>query len=75
MVSSKYVQDTIIFFDNIDFWPKIFQILYPSLENPTTHIAHTSLKTAYIILNPPDGSVLSFTEISSDLCKDVWSTC
>ena len=31
-------QNTIISFEHVDFWPKIFLILYPSLGNLTTHI-------------------------------------
>ena len=30
-------QNTIISFEDIDLWPKIYLILYPSLENTTTH--------------------------------------
>ena len=30
--------NSIIFFEDIDFWPKIYLILYPSLENSTTPI-------------------------------------
>ena len=31
-------QNTKISFEDMDFWPKILLILYPSLENSTTHI-------------------------------------
>ena len=33
-----HLKNEIIFFEDIDFWRKIFLILYPSLENSTTHI-------------------------------------
>ena len=32
------LQNTIISFEDIDFWPRIYLIWYPSLENSTTHI-------------------------------------
>ena len=32
------LQNTIISFENIEFWSKIYLIWYPSLENQTTHI-------------------------------------
>ena len=40
MITRHYVnsQNTIIYFEDIDFWPKIYLMLYPSLENSITHI-------------------------------------
>ena len=34
---------------NIDFWPKLYLILYPSLENSTTHITITIISITDII--------------------------
>ena len=34
---SIYIGNTITSFEGIDFWPKIYPILYASLKNSTTH--------------------------------------
>ena len=37
----SHSHNKLISFENIGFWPKIYLILYPSLENSTTHITTT----------------------------------
>jgi hypothetical protein len=37
----SHSHNKLISFENIGFWPKIYLILYPSLENSTTQITIT----------------------------------
>jgi hypothetical protein len=49
LMTRHYVssQNTIISFEDIDFWPKIFLILYPSLKNSTIHIIITACTSPF----------------------------
>ena len=54
MTTRHYVksQNTIISFEGIDFWPRIFLILYPSIENSTTHITIIDAHSAHLAPTP-----------------------
>ena len=56
-------QNTIISFWNIDFWPKIYLILYPSLENSKTYITITNIqKLSLSHLNVTDDNVKTLVQ-------------
>ena len=42
----------------VDYWPKIYLFLYPSLGNVTTHIAMKSVNLKYITVGRLDDDLM-----------------
>ena len=72
--NTVFLQNTIISFEcYVDFWPKIYIILYPSLENLTTHIAIATMpvRNNYADAKNEEAAIAIFFKTPSSILSKV----